>query len=233
MIDLHCHILPGVDDGPRTLAESLAMARLAAADGVTAIAATPHLPPGAFAEHAWIGEGVAALNAALQAEQIPLTIFPGAEIMAVPEVLEHKDRLPHLGAGPYLLLEVPLVGLPNYLEELVFALQLAGLRPVLAHPERSHLARHDLPLILRLAERGCILQINADSLLGRNGRAIRGLATRLVREVPACILASDAHDAIYRPPTLARARRAFRGPQAETRFREVVSDRPEKILGVS
>lgn len=230
MIDLHCHILPGVDDGPVQIEESLAMARQAYADGIRTLVATPHLLPQHFDDHAWIQEGVTRLNAVLAEQDLALQVLPGAEVVAAPEVLAHARNLPRLGSGSCVLLEVPLIGLPNYLEEVVFALQLAGVRPVLAHPERSQLIRAQPEVIQRLAERGCVLQINGASLLGRAGRAERRIALGLLRDYPDCVVASDAHDALYRPPVLSPARRAFVRLGAEARFREVVHDLPAKLL---
>ncbi len=230
MIDLHCHILPGVDDGPIEIEESLAMARRAYADGIRNLVATPHLLPQHFDDHGWIQEQVARLNAILAEQDLALQVLPGAEVAAVPEILAHVRNLPRLASGSCVLLEVPLIGLPNYLEEVVFALQLAGLRPVLAHPERSQLIRAQPEVVRRLAERGCVLQINAPSLLGRAGRAERRLALGLLRDYPDCVVASDAHDALYRPPVLSPTQRAFARLGGEARFREVVHDLPAKLL---
>jgi protein-tyrosine phosphatase len=231
MIDLHCHILPGVDDGPTTLEESLAMARVAVADGLRVVAATPHLAPADFADHPWIAAGVASLTAALQAESLPLEILPGAEIAAAPELLDHLPTLPRLGDSSWLLLEPPLLGLPNYLEEIVFALQLAGLKVILAHPERSQLMSIRPEIIQHLAERGCVLQINVASLLGRHGWATRKAARQLLQQYPNCVLATDAHDALRRPPKFTPAARALRRYGGAPRFRELTEGRPGGIVG--
>ena len=231
MIDLHCHILPGVDDGPATLEEALAMARVAVADGLRTVAATPHLQPADFAHHPWIAAGVAALREALQAASLPLQIIPGAEIACAPELLDHFPTLPHLGASPWILLEPPLLGLPNYLEEVVFAMQLAGIKVILAHPERSQLMGIMPEIIQRLAERGCVLQINVASLLGRHGWATRKTARKLLQEYPNCILATDAHDAVRRPPQLTPALRPLRRFGGDPRFHELTEERPGGMVG--
>ncbi len=230
MIDLHCHILPGVDDGPATLQESLAMLRLAAADGVRTIVATPHLPPEAFSESPWIAEAVARLGEVCREEGLPLELLPGAEVPAVPEVLAHLERLPRLAGGEYLLLEPPLAGLPNYLEDIVFNLQLIGIKVILAHPERTQLLRAKPELFPRLAERGCLLQINATSLERRVDRGTRRLAAGLLRAHSECVLASDAHDALYRPPLLRRALGALRTLGGEARFRELTEEGPAAVV---
>jgi protein-tyrosine phosphatase len=231
MIDLHCHILPGVDDGAGDMDEALAMARLAAAEGVRVVVATPHLQPADYAEHPWIAAGVARLNEAVQAEGLALEILPGAEVAAAPEILQHLAALPRLGNGRYLLLEPPLLGLPNFLEEVVFAMQLAGIKVVLAHPERTQLMGVMPEIIARLAERGCVLQINLASLLGRHGGATRRVAQKLLREYPECVVATDAHDAVQRPPRLSQAAAALRRLGGEARFREVTQERPGRIVG--
>ncbi len=230
MIDTHCHILPGVDDGPESREEALAMARVAVADGIHTVVATPHLTPGDFAHHPWIAEQVTLLQQALEQQGLPLRVLPGAEVVAAPEVLEYLPGLPRLGSGAYLLLETPLMGLPTYLEELVFAIQLAGTRVALGHPERTQLMRAKPEVIRRLAERGCVLQLNVSSLLGRHGRMTRRLALELLREFPACVVASDAHDALYRPPRLAPAAAVFRRVGGEARFREAVETRPGEMV---
>ncbi len=207
------------------------MARLAAADGIRIVVATPHLVPHAFADHPWIEESVTRLNAACREEGLPLQILPGAEVVAAPEVLQHLAALPRLGAGGYVLLEPPLVGLPNYLEELVFGLQLSGAEVVLAHPERTQIMRVKPEVFSRLAERGCVLQINVASLTGGAGRVTRRLAQGLVRDFPACVLATDAHDALHRPPLLARAATALRKLGGEARFREMTVERPGRVVG--
>ena len=231
MIDLHCHILPGVDDGPQELEESLAMARLAARDGIRTIVATPHLPPPAFADHPWIEEQVARLNAALQEEGLPVQVLAGAEVPAVPEVLEHLAELPRLGGGAYVLLEPPLMGFPNYLEEVVFGMQLAGVRVALAHPERTALIRVRPEVFERLAQRECVMQMNVESVTGRAGWATRRLALGLLRDSPQCVVATDAHDAVRRPPLLSPLARALRKKGGEARFRELTEEQPGGILG--
>lgn len=231
MIDLHCHILPEIDDGAEDMQEALAMARLAVGDGISTIVATPHLPPQALGDPGYILEQTQLLQEALQAEGLPLKVLPGAEVPALPEVLEHLDTVPCLGhQDQYLLLEIPLAGLPVYVEEMVFSLQVAGLTPVLAHAARSQFAQRNPEVLLRLAERGCPLQLNVDSLLGRNGRVVRNLARRLLREVPNCVLASDAHNTVHRPPLLSPALPVFRRLGGEERFQEVTQTGPAKIL---
>jgi protein-tyrosine phosphatase len=234
MIDLHCHLLPGVghgDDGPPDLETALAMARLAVAEGLTTVVATPHLLPTDLADPGYLREHAETFAAHVQAEGLALQILPGAEIAADWSLLDHVHTLPALGEqSRYLLLEVPISSLPDYLERLVFELQVRGRQPVLGHPERTQLGQRSPEILLRLAERGCPLQLNADSVTGRNGPAVRALARRLLREVEHCVLASDAHDPRWRPPQLAPARPAFRALGGAERFRQVTEEYPRKIL---
>src|SRR6185312_1248210 len=139
MIDLHCHILPGIDDGAPDLATSLAMARLAVADGITVTACTPHILPGVYNNSgAMIGAAVARLRVALAEAEIPLRLVAGADVHVAP------DLVAQLGAGSaltingsrYLLLEPPHHVLPPRLEDHIFHLQTAGYVPILTHPER-------------------------------------------------------------------------------------------------
>lgn len=232
MLDLHCHILPGLDeDATPDLDSALALARLAVADGVTTLVATPHLLPHEVERSTAIRGRVAGFSARLREAGLPLEVLPGAEVVATWELLDHLDTLPRLGSQDrYLLLETPFAGVPDFLPELIFALQVRGLQPVLAHPERSPLARERFDLLLRLAETGCPLQINVTSLTGRQGWLVKRLALRLLRRVPGCVIASDAHDALYRPPLLSPARRAFRSLGGEERFRQVTEEYPRRIL---
>ncbi len=233
MIDLHCHILLRVppDDGPASVEGVLDMARVALGDGISTIVATPHLSFEDLAHPESIPARVEQVQEVVATAGLAVQILPGAEIPAVWEALEHAQALPFLGEQRrYVLLEVPLAGLPDYLPQLVFSLQVKGLQPVLAHPERTQLAHRNPNLLLELAERGCPLQLNADSVAGRWGRPARTTALRFLREVEHCVLATDAHDARQRPPLLSVARRAFRGLGGEKRFQQVTEEYPRKIL---
>ena len=206
MIDLHSHILPGLDDGPTTLEESLELAREAAAGGITAVAATPHVRDDYPTTPEAMELGLATLQARIDEAGIPLRILPGGEV-----AFEWLDRLPiaelrrfGLGGNPsYLLVETPYYGLPLDLDERLFHLRAAGVTPILAHPERNREVQDDLDPLARIVRSGTLVQITAASLDGRAGKRARTTAKTLVTSGLAHVVASDAHTASVRRGGLA------------------------------
>lgn len=196
MIDLHSHILPGLDDGPRGLPESLDVARAAVADGIEVIAATPHVRDDYPTTADAMERAVAELEAALSAEGIALAVLTGGEIAL--DRLRELDpeelrRFSLAGSGAYLLLEFPYYGWPLGLEETVFRLAAGGLRPVLAHPERSGELEGALERLRPAVEAGALVQLTAASLDGRLGRGARRRSLELLDSGLAHLIASDAH----------------------------------------
>jgi protein-tyrosine phosphatase len=198
VIDLHCHILPGIDDGPATIAHSLELARELAAAGVRTVAATPHLrddhPAVRAAE---IADRCEELQRSLAAAGIDLEVMPGAEVDLV-RALESTDeelRLASFGQrGKDLLLEAPYGPLPTSFEEQVFMLSVRGYRILLAHPERNPSLQRDPERVSDLVRRGVLLQVTAQALLPRPlASRSRELARSLVAGGMAHVLASDAH----------------------------------------
>jgi len=197
MIDMHCHILPGLDDGPACLADSLLLAKQLAEAGFTAVAATPHVLEGRdFLRPATILAAVAELNQRLRQEGIALEVWPGAENYIFPELAQWlaDQRLLTLAAqGRHVLVELPAGEIPSYTEQVFFDLQLAGVTPVLAHPERC-LPLADAPeRLLHWAQRGVLLQLDLRSLLGRYGRAVQSAAVRLASAGLVHLVGTDAH----------------------------------------
>lgn len=206
MIDLHCHLLPGIDDGPGTLEEAVQMARVAAADGVQQIICTPHVNhayPGTTAEG--VAQAVDILAAALASAGVPLQIAPGAEI-ALTRALELDDHalaaLSLAGSG-LILLELPIGSEVPRAAQLVRSILARGHRVLLAHPERC-LSFHQQPrLLAELVEAGCAAQLTTGSLTGDFGRTVRRLAQQMLADGLVHVVSSDAHDPEHRPPTLA------------------------------
>ncbi len=196
MIDLHSHILPGVDDGARTLDDSLGMAEAAVADGVRVIAATPHVRDDHPTEAATMERLVAELRGALAEAGIPLDVRPGGEID-----LDWLDRLSPdelarfgLGGNPaYLLVEFPYYGWPLGLEALVLDLRARGVTPVIAHPERSAEVQAAPERLRPIVLAGALVQVTAASLDGRIGKRVRATGLELVERGLAHLIASDAH----------------------------------------
>lgn len=204
MIDLHCHILPGIDDGPPTVEASLELARAAVAAGTRKIAATPHVSWDYPNTASTIAVLAAQLNERLANEGIPIEVITGAEV-AVTRVAdtpsEELERL-SLGSGRWLLLEPPFAAAMPGLDTLVATLQEGGHRVVIAHPERCEAFHRDRSTLVSLVERGALVSVTAGSLVGRFGRPARRMAVELLREGLAHNVASDAHDAVRRPPSM-------------------------------
>lgn len=197
MIDLHNHILPGVDDGAVDLPESLDIARQFVAEGVTRVAATPHLDPerGNGVMAAEVRQKVDELQAALSETSIALTVLPGHELYLTPDApsLLQSGTVASLGNGPYVLVEVFFSQRPLYMKDTLFHLELAGYRPVLAHPERYAFLQRDMAGVDQLVEAGVVLQLTAPSLLGEYGPAIQNAAEEMLYRGAYAVAASDRH----------------------------------------
>jgi protein-tyrosine phosphatase len=204
VIDLHCHILPGVDDGPADLEGSLAMAREHVARGTRTVIATPHVSWDYPTTPDEIETGVATLNAALREEGIELEVLAGAEVAltrAVDLTAEQLSRL-RLGDGPWLLLEAPISVDSPGVEGLVGIVQSRGVRVLLAHPERCASFHTDPDLLARLVAGGCLAQVTANALTGFFGRTVQASARRYVDAGLVHVVSSDSHDATHRSPGL-------------------------------
>lgn len=205
-IDLHCHLLPGIDDGPATMDETLAMAREAAADGSCVVVATPHVSwtyPRNTA--AVISAKVDEVRAALAEARVDLDVRMGAEVEVTRAVaLDDTDlHALRLGDGPWLLVECPLEAYSSSaLAAALRSLTARGHRLVLAHPERSRALQQDPDMLKGLIADGMVTCITAAALSGRFGRRPRAVAEGLVRNGLAHVVASDAHDHARRPPRL-------------------------------
>jgi protein-tyrosine phosphatase len=225
VIDLHSHILPGIDDGARTLGDSIAIARAAVRTGTATVVATPHVSwswPDNNA--AAIRAGVAELRDALSAAAVPLDVWPGAEV-ALTRAIDLPDvelRELRLGKGPWLLIECPSTPSAAGFEEALYELSARGHRIVLSHPERCPAFHGDEAVLERLVATGVLGSITAGALRGRFGRRVRTFAAKLLARGLAHNVASDAHDVDRRPPGLvAELEAAGLGPRADWLVRDV------------
>lgn len=215
MIDLHTHVLPGIDDGPATMDGSLELLRAAHADGITRLAATPHVrddyPTQAETMERLVGE----LDAAAREAGIPVEVLPGGELdLAYLERLG-DDTLRRFGLGgnpSVLLIETPHRGWPIGLRDTVFRLAVRGFSVVLAHPERNADVQANLDLLTPLVEAGMLVQLTAASVDGRLGKRARTCAHRLLDAGLAHLLASDAHASSVRATGLTAAAEALAYP---------------------
>ena len=209
MIDLHCHILPGIDDGAADMDDSVAMARIAAHDGIEAVCATPHIRHDHDVRVHGLAERVARLNAAVQFAGVPVRVLPGGELAATFVAGASDAELGAItlgGGGRWLLLEPGPGPLTDSLDDAVACLERRGYRSVIAHPER-HLAADMRERLARLVDAGALVQVTADTLLDPRTRdgMLELAAARLVH-----VLGSDAHSSRYgRAPVLAAALRVL------------------------
>jgi protein-tyrosine phosphatase len=233
MIDLHCHLLPGIDDGAPDLATSLAMARIAANDGIKVIACTPHIYPGMYDNNGpAIRRAVAELQTRLDEAGIPLRLTLGADTHLVPDLVTglRAGRIPTLHDSRYFLLEPPHHVAPPRLAETVFDLLAAGYIPVITHPERLSWIEDRYETFMELARKGAWLQVTAGSLTGRFGKAAQYWGERLLDEGWVHILATDAHGVDRRPPLLAEGQRAAERWLGAGETDHLVAIRPQGIL---
>lgn len=212
MIDLHSHVLHGIDDGPRSLDGSLEIARAAAGEGITHLAATPHVRDDYPTEPATMLRALEEVRTAVAGAGIPIELLPGGEI-----ALDVVRRLPPgelrafaLGGNPgYLLVEMPYSGWPLDLPDLLFGLLATGITPVLAHPERNDVVAEAPERLEPLVAAGSLAQLTAASVDGRLGRGPSVTAARLLDLGLAHLLASDAHAPSVRAAGMAAAARAI------------------------
>jgi protein-tyrosine phosphatase len=235
MIDLHCHILPGVDDGARSFTEAIAMCRLAAEDGCEAMIATPHQRRGEW----WNSDRaqLAALADELQTRVgAGLRVHLGGEVHVDSELLAEVEKLPEgggilpLAGSRYLLTEFGSNGNARDAIQLVHELVVAGWRPVLAHPEFIPWLAADRDLVARLVGLGAATQVTAMSVTGDFGRRPQADTHALLDAGLVHFLASDAHNVRQRPPGLRRACELIAGRWGEETARRLTTDNPRAIL---
>lgn len=208
MIDIHSHILPGIDDGARDIGHSLEIARKYVAAGYTRVIATPHAVPEDrgvnFARS--IDLHVANLNAIMQEDHVALTVLPGMEITLAPEIpaMLDKEELIPLAGGSYLLIEPPFQRLPLHWEQILFEVIGRGYKILIAHPERCEQLIRQPALVERLLETGVYLQVNWSSLLGYHGKAAQKTAHHLARAGAIHCMATDSHDTHARSAIIVR-----------------------------
>ncbi|MGH2945885.1 MAG: tyrosine-protein phosphatase [Solirubrobacteraceae bacterium] len=204
MIDLHAHILPGLDDGPESMDAAVAMARVAVAGGTRAMATTSHVNRGFGLQAADLEAAREALVARLAEEEVELELLPGGEVSPgrLPDLDDAALRAFALGGGRCVLLECPFSPVDSRMEAMVADLRERGFDVLLAHPERSPTFQKDPSRLARLVEGGALAQVTTGSFAGLFGETARRAATAMLRHGIVHVLASDAHDAVYRGPDL-------------------------------
>jgi len=229
LIDFHNHILPGVDDGAATLEQSLSMLRSAADLGITEVVNTVHFQhPKVEGREVSIAElrlKMTALQEELQTRNIPVQLHLGAEVFYLPNLLQLQDQPPcTLGQGRYMLIEFALHSLPEGYQQVLFALKMAGVTPIIAHPERYRPIQEDVGIARHMVRAGALIQIDAGSLLGTLGQRAYKSSRELLRQRLCHFIGSDAHD---------DKKRNFCLPQATELGHELVGTEIEEIVFVN
>lgn len=233
MIDTHSHILPGIDDGASTLEDAVTLCRIAADDGVTTTVCTPHINFRYANRRATIEDAFNRLSGALGEAGVPLKLVKGAEVHHAPDIVEKLkggDLVTYNDGRCYLLLEFPFQQVMTGDEDIVYRLRLAGVTPVIAHPERIAYFMEDVGRLHRLVQLGALVQITGGSVLGKFGERSQRASLAMLERRLVHVLASDAHDASYRRPVLAEAAEAVARDFGEACRRALVFDHPLAIV---
>jgi protein-tyrosine phosphatase len=238
VIDLHCHFLPGIDDGPETLAQALDLARTAVADGITHSVLTSHVHPERYPnQRRNLEVATAEFAAHLVEANIPLQVRVGGEARLCPEMIDllATDQVPFLGEVEgyrILLLEFPHQMIPVGSMRFIDSLLKRNIRPLIAHPERNKVITTHIDKVREFTEAGCWLQLTAGSLVGRFGPQAERAAFGLIDKGWDCLAATDAHNLQNRPPLLSEARDVLRQRYGEAVAQSMVQDKPAHILGL-
>jgi len=213
MIDIHSHILYGLDDGAQNPEDTLAMARQAVENGIHTIIATPHHQDGTYDNPPErIRERTEAVAQLLSEHQIPLQIVPGMEIHVYGELdadLKVEKLVTLNNQHRHILLELPHDHLPRYVDQLIFQIQLAGFIPIIPHPERNKEISSDLNHLYRLVKRGAMAQLTAASVAGRFGKTLQKISFEMIKHNLVHFVATDAHNTGTRGAFLAEAYEAI------------------------
>lgn len=238
MIDLHCHLLPGIDDGASSMEEALSLARMAVDDGVTHMVLTPHVHPGRYENNAQsIRPVFDAFESELARADIKLSVKPAGEVRLSAEILAMcaVNQIPFLGewdGKQVMLLELPHSHIPPGSDKLVRWLLDRDILPMIAHPERNKGIMSDITKLAPFIEMGCLFQVTAMSVTGGFGSTAKSLADRMLENGWVTVLASDAHNCDHRPPVLSKAVDAAAELIGDVEAKRLVWGNPAKIIGI-
>lgn len=237
LIDLHCHILPGLDDGAKTLADSLQMAEAALDQEITHILCTPHHANGRYSNpKEKVIRATANLQKELDQRHLPLTLLEGQEIRIHGEIIQEikQDQLLFTDLNDtYLLIELPTQDVPAYSQQLFFQLRTLGKVPVIVHPERNKVFMQDPNQLSPFLEMGCLAQLTAPSLVGIYGKTVQQVAQKMVQNNLVQMVASDAHGVDKRTFYLKEAYESMNGERAllmQKVAKEIVNGDPVHYL---
>jgi len=224
-VDIHSHIIPGLDDGARDYNETMDILRMASENGTVHIIATPHFISETIKnDSGLIHEKTVELQNLANSEEFSISIHTGAEVFLSPDIPELLDKgvICTLNDSSYILVELPMSGLPVYTNDILYNLQLKGLIPIIAHPERNRDISRNPDILAKMVKRGILAQVNAGSITGLFGREVRNTTMKLIRSGLIQFVASDTHTCRGRSPKLAKAadivKRKFGQEMAESLF---------------
>ncbi len=233
MVDIHHHLLWGLDDGAKDFETSVAMAKASATDGVTHIVCTPHANGTYNFDPEQNAAKAAELQARLDADKIALKIGLGCDFhLSYDNILDAKadpSRFSVNGLG-YLMVEIPDYGVPRGLSETFYELQLAGLTPILTHPERNPTLQNDLKRLAEWMRGGVLVQVTGDSVTGRMGKTAQKIAHELLSKRWVHFLATDAHNVTSRPPRLSEAREVVAKKYGRDYAESLVTSNPRSVF---
>ena len=209
LVDIHSHILPGIDDGSPDMATSLKLAQAAVDDGITHALMTPHHLNGRYYNHkSDVIKLTEIFKKQLEENNIPLTVFPSQEVRLsadIPQALDNDDILFCDEDGKYMLLEFPSEDVPTYASKMTFDLLGRGITPIIVHPERNNKILHHPEVLQDFLEQGCLTQVTASSYVGVFGNEIADLSERLIEAGQVATFASDAHSLAKRESKMTEA----------------------------
>lgn len=235
MIDIHMHVLPGLDDGAKDMDESLAMCRMAVADGVTCVVATPHMLDGVHdSQPDAVREAASRVRDKLEEDGLPLKLELGADVHVARDLVERVrkgDVLTVADRGVHLMVELPPDVWPRQTMGVIYELRLAGLTPIITHPERNLAVQDDPSALMPLVQADILIQITADSLTGNFGSRAQRCSAELVKRRMTHFVASDAHSASnHRLPGLTQARAVVEGLLSREEGEDIFVHRPTALL---
>lgn len=236
MIDIHCHLLPEIDDGPQSMAEALILVNFAIKNGIKKVVVTPHIHPGRYENDLLtIQEKFNDFKDMLKHRGFGLELGMAAEVRVCPEILPMlmQDRIPFLGVYQdykIILLEFPHSHIPPGSDKLVKHLLNKGIKPMIAHPERNKDVMNDLTKISPFVDMGCLLQITAGSIAGKFGETCYESAKEMLIRNWVTVIASDGHNELHRPPDLLQGYKAAKLIMGADKAHELVNDTPLLIV---
>jgi protein-tyrosine phosphatase len=233
VVDLHHHLLPGLDDGAPDLATSIKMARLAAEDGITHVVCTPHASSRYKYDPQRVETALGQLRQALADEGIRLVLGSGCDFHLSYDNVQDALKNPRkytVNGGEYLLIELPDYALPPTLEETFYSLRLEGVTPILTHPERNPSLQQDASRLKEWVRDGMLTQVTAASVTGLMGRKAQKLAERLLDDRWVHFIATDAHNVSTRPPAMRAARDHIAAKFGEPYAQKLCTENPQAVF---